>query len=122
PLSATANECLRKTFERVATGSVHADTCLRIQGRDIPCHRLADGTAWFDFDALVGGRCSAADYVELAHRFHTVLVSDIPVLDRYHENDARRFVSLVDEFYDRRVRMIVSAAAPIDTLYQGRRL
>ncbi len=122
PLGAAAESSLRQTFDRLASTPPLADTSLRIQGRDIACRRLAGGIAWFDFEALVGGRRSASDYVELAHRFHTVLVSDIPVLDRYHENDARRFVSLVDEFYDRRVHLILSAAASIDLLYQGKRL
>ena len=68
------------------------------------------------------GLGSQNDYIELATLFTTVLVSNIPLLDTSREDAARRFISLVDEFYDRRVKLIVSADQPIISLYQGQRL
>ena len=82
----------------------------------------ADDVAWFDFHELCDGPRSQNDYIELAMVYHAVLLSDIPVLDHKKENAARRFISLVDEFYDRGVKLIISAAAPITELYQGERL
>ncbi|MGE5625776.1 MAG: cell division protein ZapE, partial [Bacillota bacterium] len=76
---------------------------LDINGRHIPARRHADGVAWFTFDALCRGPRSQEDYIEIARSFHTVLLSDIPQLTADMEDEARRFIALVDEFYDRRV-------------------
>ena len=77
---------------------------------------------WFDFAAVCDGPRSQADYVEIARDYHSVLVSNVPQFDATLENQARRFVALVDEFYDRSVKLVVSAAAPLDGLYRGERL
>jgi cell division protein ZapE len=77
---------------------------------------------WFDFTSICEGPRSQNDYIELAREFHTVLISDVPVFTPQKEDAARRFISLVDEFYDRSVKLILSAAAPIAELYQGQRL
>jgi len=82
----------------------------------------ADEVIWFDFACLCDGPRSQSDYVELARDFHTVLVSDVPQLDALQDNAARRFIALVDEFYDRGVKLMVAAHAPIDDLYVGERL
>jgi cell division protein ZapE len=74
---------------------------------------------WFDFGALCDGPRSQDDYIELSRLYQTVLVSGVPQFDALLENQARRFVALVDEFYDRRVKLILSAAAPVATLYRG---
>jgi len=65
---------------------------------------------------------STEDYIELATTFHTVLLSDVPVLTELQSDAARRFVNLIDEFYDRHVKLIVSAEAQPDDLYSGKRL
>ena len=78
--------------------------------------------AWFDFPALCHGPRSTEDYIEIARRFQTVILSGVPALTADQDDAVRRFVALVDEFYDRRVKLIVSAAVPIDRLYQGKRL
>jgi cell division protein ZapE len=82
--------------------------------------RQADGVVWFRFEDICDGPRSQLDYVEIARMFHTVLVSGIPVMDESMESQARRFMALVDEFYDRNVKLIVSAAAQPDALYRGK--
>lgn len=77
---------------------------------------------WFDFDAICGGPRGTADYVEIARDFHTVLVSRVPAFDTSMDDPARRFIALVDEFYDRSVKLVVSADAPPEQLYRGERL
>jgi cell division protein ZapE len=77
---------------------------------------------WFDFAAVCDGPRSQADYVEIARDFHTVLVSDVPRFDAASDDAARRFIALVDEFYDRNVKLVISAAASPAELYGGERL
>jgi cell division protein ZapE len=77
---------------------------------------------WFDFTAICDGPRSQADYIEIARCFHTVLISDVPVMDWQMEDQARRFINLVDAFYDHGVKLIISAAAPVAELYQGNKL
>ncbi|HQR48990.1 MAG TPA: AFG1/ZapE family ATPase, partial [Steroidobacteraceae bacterium] len=78
--------------------------------------------AWFDFAELCEGPRGTADYVEIARGFHTVFVSGVPVFDSARDNEARRFIALVDEFYDRSVKLVLAAAAMPDALYRGERL
>ena len=95
---------------------------IEIEGRRIPVICESGGVVWFDFMALCSGPRSQEDYIEIARDYQSVIVSDIPVFDSLHEDEARRFIALVDELYDRNVNLIVSAAAsPID-LYRGDRV
>jgi cell division protein ZapE len=91
-------------------------------GRLIPVIRRAPGTAWFSFEVLCGGPRSQNDYIQIAREHASVLLSDVPVLDAMRDNEARRFIALVDELYDRRVKLIVSAAAAPAELYRGEAL
>ena len=95
---------------------------MEVLGRNIRTRRRADGIAWFDFDELCDGPRSQDDYIEIARCFQTVILSDVPLLDKLRENQARRFIALVDEFYDRRVKLIISAAEAIEGLYRGAQL
>ncbi len=95
---------------------------IEIEGRDIPYLARGREVIWFDFRGLCEGPRSQSDYVELAKDFHTVVVSDVPRLDAMQENAARRFIALVDEFYDRGVKLILAAHASLDDLYVGERL
>ncbi len=122
PLDAEADENLRRYFRRIASGREEAGRTLLIENRPIETVRLAAGVAWFEFPALCDGPRSQDDYIEIARRYHTVILSGVPVLDADMENQARRFIALVDEFYERGVNLILSAAAPLDSLYRGRRL
>ncbi|MEO0998772.1 MAG: cell division protein ZapE [Pseudomonadota bacterium] len=122
PNGAEADTALARHFERVAPGAGETGRVLTIESRPLKTRRCAHGVAWFDFDELCGGPRSQNDYIELARRYQTVLVADVPRFDETLEDKARRFIALVDEFYDRRVRLIVSAAAPPQALYAGSRL
>ena len=102
--------------------AVAPDRSIEIEGRRIPVIRECGGVVWFDFMALCSGPRSQEDYIEIARDYQSVIVSDIPVLDSLHEDEARRFIALVDEMYDRNVNLIVSAAAPPVDLYQGDRV
>jgi cell division protein ZapE len=84
--------------------------------------RAGTGVVWFDFAALCATARSADDYIEIAREYQSVIVTGVPVLDAAHDDEARRFIALVDELYDRNVNLIVSAAAPAGELYRGERL
>jgi cell division protein ZapE len=90
---------------------------LDVEGRAIPYRKRAGGLVWFDFDVLCGGPRSYADYVDLAKRFHTVMLSGIPRMSPKNSDAARRFTWLVDVFYDDRVNLIVSADAEPEQLF-----
>jgi cell division protein ZapE len=122
PLDEAADAGLEDAFERIAPEPGRRNHALAIEGRVIPARRRADGVAWFEFEDICSGPRGTADYIEIARCFQTVLVSNIPLLDETLENEARRFIAMVDEFYDRNVKLIVSAAAPAAALYRGDRL
>ncbi|HTC28570.1 AFG1/ZapE family ATPase, partial [Dyella sp.] len=84
--------------------------------------KRADNIFWFDFAALCDGPRAVADYIELAKTGPAIIISNVPQFTVYSEDQAKRFVQLVDEFYDRHVKLILSAAAPITELYDGERL
>lgn len=113
---------LEKSFLAIAPEAGAAAVDLEVEGRWIPTLRLADGVVWFAFEVLCGGPRSTIDYIEIARCHHTVIVSDVPRLGRDDNDAARRFVNLVDEFYDRNVNLIVSAEAEPEDLYHGGRL
>ena len=90
---------------------------LDVEGRRIPYLKRAGGLVWFDFAALCGGPRSYADYVDLARRFHTVILSGVPRMSPKNADSARRFTWLVDVFYDDRVKLAVGAEAQPDELF-----
>jgi cell division protein ZapE len=117
-----AQESLEALFERLAGQQGETDRRLQIGGRLLCAYRRRGAVVWFSFATLCEGPRSVSDYVEIASQFRTVLISDIPVLTRDNEDAARRLIALVDEFYDRGVKLVVSAARPPAELYQGERL
>jgi cell division protein ZapE len=120
--SAAACEArLRASFDRLAMGLPRLPNALQVNGRPIAARAHADGIVWFDFAALCEGPRAVADYIEIARDFHTVLISGVPLFDALGEDAAKRFVLLIDEFYDRHVNLIASAAAAPTALYRGRR-
>ncbi|MBM4197584.1 MAG: AFG1 family ATPase [Gammaproteobacteria bacterium] len=122
PLDTDADTNLSGWFSAIAPDAGTRGQPIEINDRDIPARRRADGIAWFDFAALCAGPRSQDDYIEIARAFQTVILSAVPVMNETSENEARRFIALVEEFYDRRVKLIVSAEAPIETIYRGQRL
>jgi len=120
---ATASSAeLEKLFDAIAPEPGETDTTLILNHRRLRAHRHADGAIWFAFKELCEGPRGQADYIEIARCYHTVFLTDVPVLGPDAENAARRFISLVDEFYDRAVKLIVAAAAPVPELYRGSKL
>jgi cell division protein ZapE len=122
PADAAADAALAALFGRLAPGSLRPEPEMVVNGRPIALRRRADGVAWFDFAALCEGPRAVADYIEIARSYNTVLLSGVPRFDGGNDDPARRFVHLVDEFYDRSVNLVLSAAAPAESLYTGHRL
>jgi len=122
PLDAEAERSLRQSFEALAPEAPEYDVGLTIEGRTIKALCVAEDVAWFDFAELCEGPRSQNDYIELARIFHAVLISRVPRFSVRSEDSARRFISLVDEFYDHDVKLILSAEVPPTDLYHGERL
>jgi cell division protein ZapE len=122
PLDDGSNAWLSARWRELTAGAPHEDGPLLIDGRAIPVRARAEGHAWFDFAALCEGPRAASDYIEIATEHHTVLVGGIPRLDDTRADPARRFVHLVDEFYDRHVNLVCTADADPTALYRGDRL
>ncbi len=122
PLSDIADKSLLRSFEELSQSEGRCAVMIEVLGRSIQSRYVSDGVLWCDFAELCGGPRSQNDYIELSRCYQTVIVSHIPQLSREQEDQARRFIHLVDEFYDRGVKLIISAAVDIPVLYQGQRL
>lgn len=122
PPGAEAHRSLERIFSHQADSDIDVDGNLRINGRDIPFLKRANDILWFDFAALCEGPRAVADYIALAKAGPTIIISNVPQFNAYSDDAAKRFVQLVDEFYDHRVKLVLSAAAPITELYDGDRL
>ncbi len=116
PLGAGTDAELRTTFDAIAEVG-DEDPRLEIETRTLRALRRAGGVVWFDFATLCGGPRSQNDYLELANRFHTLILSDVPRMSAGQSSEARRFTWLVDVCYDRRVKLILSAAVEPEELY-----
>jgi cell division protein ZapE len=90
---------------------------LHIEAREITAKRRAGDVVWFDFKTICGGPRSQNDYLEIATLYHTVLLSNVPQMPISMASEARRFTWLVDVLYDRRVKLIMSAAVEPEALY-----
>lgn len=122
PLDEGADSSLLESFESLAPEAGHANAPVEINGRVLHSRLCADDVIWFSFAELCDGPRSQNDYIELARIYHAVLLSDVPLLGVAQEDQARRFINLVDEFYDRNVKLVISAAAPPAELYTGNRV
>jgi cell division protein ZapE len=116
PLNEDTEAALTQAFESLAEAQ-DEDRKLMIEHRAIYARRRAGGVVWFDFATLCGGPRSQNDYLELASQFHTVILSEVPEMPVRLASEARRFTWLVDVLYDRRVKLIISAAVPAEQLY-----
>lgn len=118
PADETSEKALAAAFDSLAE-TPPQDPVLRIENREVKALRMAGGVVWFDFDTICGGPRSQNDYLELASRFHTVIVSDVPKMGPGKASEARRFTWLVDVLYDHKTKLILSAEGPPETLYEG---
>jgi cell division protein ZapE len=109
-------------YRGLTHGTAAQPGAVEIAGRQIPTLGQAAQAVWFDFRAICDGPRSTEDYIEVARTWPAVLVAHVPVLTQQDEDAARRFIALVDELYDRRVKLVVTAAASLPQLYQGERL
>lgn len=124
PLDAAAEQGLAKSFGELAQGMGDCadEGYLEVNHRQLMVRRVADDIVWFDFAELCERPRSAADFIEIARQFHAVLLSGVPQMGAAQDDAVRRFINLVDEFYDRNVKLIMSAAVPVEELYTGGRL
>lgn len=123
PLSEDSDASIDAQFRAlVAAGEIAQNGQLNINGRDLQTRLLADGLVWFDFESLCNTTRSTDDYIEIARSHHTVMLSDVPVMDDTTNDAVRRFINMVDEFYDRGVKLVVTAAERPEALYRGNRL
>ena len=116
PLGPAADSALLHAFVSIAEAG-EEDPRITIESREISCVRRAGGVIWFDFATLCGGPRSQNDYLDIAHRFHTVILSDVPRMTAEMASEARRFTWLIDVLYDHRIKLIMSAAVAADLLY-----
>lgn len=121
PLDAAADGAMAAAFDRM-TADCELRHDLEINRRQFHARRRGDGIIWFDFDELCEKPRGSADFIEIARAFNTVVISNVPQLGEDEASAARRFITLVDEFYDRNVKLLVSAEAPASDLYTGSRL
>lgn len=117
-----AQRRLSAKFKELTAGDVKFDEPLTICNRAIKTLALANNVVWFDFHEICETPRAASDYLEIASQFHTVFISDIPVLGDAQESASKRFMHLVDALYDHRVKLVISASRPADAIYQGRLL
>ena len=116
PLGEAADAAMDKTFGELAEAH-DEDPVMHIESREIHSRRRAGGVIWFDFQTLCGGPRSQNDYLEIASQFHTLLLSNVPQMAVRQASEARRFTWLIDVLYDRRVKLVMSAAVSPEQLY-----
>jgi cell division protein ZapE len=124
PLDEAAEQNLSDSFKRLAPDFENSTTAqaLNVLGRQIMTRHLNDDVVWFDFHDLCEGPRSQNDYIEVAQCFHAVLLSNVPIFDGKNDDSARRFINMVDEFYDRNVKLLMTAELPVGDLYQQGKL
>ncbi|WP_295685906.1 cell division protein ZapE [uncultured Nevskia sp.] len=122
PCDARAEAALARHFEALAPHGDIGPGELILNDRVLHARRIAEGAVWFDFDELCEGPRSAADYIELGRLHHTVVLTGVPRLDSTRDDATRRFMTLVDEFYDRGVKLLIGAEVPANELYVGTKL
>ena len=116
PLGAEADAAMDRAFDQIAEARAESPV-LNIEHRELRALKRAGGVVWFDFKTLCGGPRSQNDYLEIASRFHTVLLSNVPQMPPRLASEARRFTWLVDVLYDRHVKLVMSCAVPPEALY-----
>ncbi|MBD1226801.1 cell division protein ZapE [Xenorhabdus griffiniae] len=119
PLSEENRQEMRHMFQRLAGREGEPNPILEINHRNMPAIRSVDGVLAIHFKTLCEDPRSQLDYIALSKLYHSVLLHDMPIMTALNENAARRFIALVDEFYERQVKLIINADAPMEQIYQG---
>ena len=114
---AQAEQAMLKTFLDVSGEQGQSSCQIEIEGRDILTRRISQGVVWFDFSEICDGPRGKNDFIEISKRFHTVLISDVPPFGKNNDNARRRLTWLVDEFYDRRVKLVLSARGELSDIF-----
>ena len=122
PITENTENELAARMVSLAPGHITENSVITVLKRPIQTRMLADEIAWFDYNALCDAPRAAPDYIELARDYHTILLSNVPVMDESLDDKARRFIYLIDELYDRQVKLIISADASPEKLYTGKML
>ena len=117
-----ADALLGQRFEAIVGERGGEPGTIEILGRPIHVRRRTEGSVWFEFADLCEGPRSTEDYIEIARQYHTVVLANVPELGAADDVAARRLFALVDEFYERGVKLLVSAAQSPEALYHGERL
>lgn len=110
---------LQEAFLKYSSHKNISTTAIKIFGREIPVHQSTKDSIWFDFDTLCRGMRSSSDYIQIGKDYKTVILSGIPILHEGEEGPARRFLNLIDAFYDQHVYLILSSFVEIEDMYQG---
>jgi cell division protein ZapE len=119
PLDDQAEINLDQYFDQLAVDPKQKDIEITVMDRQLKVRREADGIAWFEQSVLCESNRSQTDYMELSRCYNTILLSNVKVMGQENDDTARRFIALVDEFYERHVKLIISAQVPMDQLYLG---
>ena len=118
PLGPETDAALAAAFARLADGAVAEPAAVEVQGRALDL-AAAGGIAWSTFETLCGQALGAADYLEVARQFHTVFLIGVPMLGPERNDEARRFINLIDVLYEHRVNLLCGAQAAPGGLYDG---
>lgn len=122
PLDSAADKNMKQYFEQLAGEKGEEHRKLKVEGRLVETVRWSENIVWFTFASICKTERSAADYIELSRGYHTVFVGQVPQMDDSLNDAARRFIALIDEFYERHVKLIISAEVPMEDLYTGKGL
>ncbi len=122
PLNEATEAEMQRMFRALAGATAADAPVLEINHRQMPTRGVHEGVLAIDFETLCGTGRSQHDYIELSRRFHSVLLFDVPVMIYKTEDQARRFLALIDEFYERHVKLVVAAETSLFEIYQGTRL
>ena len=122
PLDSFAQQNMLDYFHRLTSETEHEEKEIEINHRVLPVNAEGDGVVHFEFISLCESARSQHDYIELSRLYHTVLLSNVKVMGELNDDAARRFIAMVDEFYDRNVKLIISGEVQLADLYQNGRL
>ncbi len=122
PLGYKADESLSDSFYSLISEESEPNNTISIEGRSIETIKHSIGIVWFEFSAICDGPRGASDYIEIARTFQTVLISNVPIMNNSRDDNTKRFMTMIDEFYDRNVKIILSAETLPENLYTGVRL